>query len=135
MRRSVRRHRGLTLLELLVAFAIMAMSLGVLYRVMGGAARSVDDMEGYQQAVVLAQSILALRDAVPEGGWNQQGVSGRYHWQVTSAPYPTPVSGAGPQVPVLHEVGISIYWERGGRERRMDLQTLRPQRRPVQGAR
>ncbi|WP_440113808.1 PulJ/GspJ family protein [Acidovorax sp. BL-A-41-H1] len=30
-------QRGLTLLELLVAFAIMALSLGMLYRIMGGA--------------------------------------------------------------------------------------------------
>ncbi|OPH17317.1 general secretion pathway protein GspI, partial [Azospirillum brasilense] len=67
-----RRHRGqqgLTLLELLVAFAIMALALGMLYRAMGGSARSVADVDRYQRAVVLAQSLLALRDAVPEQGW------------------------------------------------------------------
>ncbi|WP_422848652.1 PulJ/GspJ family protein [Acidovorax sp. M14] len=123
------RHRqhGLTLLELLVAFAIMALSVGMIYRIMGGSARSVGDLEARERAVALAQSLLALRDTVPEGGLQQSGASGGYRWLIQSAPYNTGVSG--PSVVPLYELAIVITWEHGGRERNLQLTTLRPQRR------
>lgn len=126
--RAFKRQRGLTLLELLVAFAIMAMSLGLLYRVMGGSVRSAGDIERYQRAVVLAQSLLSLRDTVPEGGWQQSGESAGYLWQIQSVPYATGLSG--PNIPALHEVSISITWSEDRRPRSFDLTTLRPERKP-----
>lgn len=126
-------QRGLTLLELLVAFAIMALSLGMLYRIMGGGVRSAGDIERYQRAAVLAQSLLALRDTVPEGGWQQAGESAGYQWQIQSAPYSTGLSG--PTIPVLHEVGIAVTWGEGERLRSLNLTTLRPQRRPPEQVR
>lgn len=126
--RRPRGQRGLTLLELLVAFAIMALSLGMLYRAMGGSARSVADVDRYQRAVVLAQSLLSLRDTVPEQGWNQAGESGGYQWQIASAPFATDVKG--PNIPQLHEVSILITWSDGTRTRSFEVSTLRPQRRP-----
>ncbi|MDA8453508.1 prepilin-type N-terminal cleavage/methylation domain-containing protein [Acidovorax sp. GBBC 3334] len=127
MRGKGHGQRGLTLLELLVAFAIMALSLGMLYRAMGGSARSVADVDRYQRAVVLAQSLLALRDAVPEQGWNQAGDSAGYQWRIASAPYATEFNG--PNIPPLHEVSITISWSDGTRPRSFELSTLRPQRR------
>lgn len=133
MRARRKNQRGLTLLELLVAFAIMAMSLALLYRIMGGSARSVADIERYQHATVLAQSLLALRDTVPEGGWQQSGASAGYQWRIQSAPYDTGVTGPG--IPLLHEVALSIAWEEGGRERSLQLSTLRPLRKPPEQVR
>lgn len=126
-------QRGLTLLELLVAFSIMAMSVALLYRVMGSSARSVADIERHQRAAVLAQSLLSLRDTVPEGGWQQSGNTGGYQWRIQSAPYDTGVSG--PTIPVLYEVGISIAWADGGRQRNLDITTLRPLRKPPEPVR
>ncbi|WP_264371569.1 type IV pilus modification PilV family protein [Pulveribacter suum] len=118
----------MTLLELLVAFAILAMSLGLLYRIMGTSARGAGDIERYQGAVVLAQSLLSLRDTVPEGGWQQEGETAGYRWRVQSAPYATGV--AGPTVPPLYEVLVSITWFDGRQQRDLELATLRPQRKP-----
>lgn len=130
---SIRRQRGLTLLELLVAFAIMAISLSMLYRVMGASARSAGDVERYQLAVVLAQSLLSMRDAVPEEGWHQRGETAGYQWSIDSAPYDTGLSG--PTIPVLHEISFSIVWMEGNRQRRFEMTTLRPQRKPPETVR
>lgn len=129
MSREMQAQRGLTLLEMLVAFAIMALALGMLYRASGGAARAVGQIEQYQGAVVLAESLLSLRDAVPEQGWVQTGSSAGYVWTVTSAPFPASVGDLN--APPLHEIKIAISWEDGmGRLRQFELNTLRPQRKP-----
>lgn len=122
------KQRGLTLLELLVAFAIMALSIGMLYRVMGGSVRSVGDIDRYQRAVVLAQSLLSSRDAVPNGGWRQSGETAGYQWHVQSAPYMT--DKVGPSIPPLYEVSIAIAWMEGRSQRHLGLTTLRPERKP-----
>ena len=129
----MKRHQGFTLLELLVAFAIMALSLGMLYRASGSGARSVVDIEHYQRAVILGESLLALRDAVPEQGWNQTGESAGYNWRISSAPYATAITG--PNVPPLHEISIVITWADADRQRQFTLNTLRPQRKPPEPGR
>ena len=129
----MKRQQGFTLLELLVAFAIMALSLGMLYRASGSGARSVVDIEHYQRAVILGESLLALCDAVPEQGWNQTGESAGYNWRISSAPYATAITG--PNVPPLHEISIVITWADADRQRQFTLNTLRPQRKPPEPGR
>lgn len=128
-----RRHaaRGLSLLELLVAFAIMAMSLALIYRSLGGSARQAGDLALQEQAVMLAQSVLALRESVTSQGWNESGESPPFRWQVSSQPYPTGVSGA--QVVPLHQIDLTISWTDGSRQRQLQLQTLLPQRSLLPG--
>lgn len=123
----MKRQRGFSLLELLVAFAIMGLSLGMLYRATGSSARSIGDSAQYQQALVLAESLLTLRDSVPQEGWNEAGQHGVFGWRVQSTPYPTPVSQTHPVAARLHEVVFVVGWSEGERARQVELVTLLPQ--------
>ena len=128
------RQRGLSLLELLVAFVIMGIALGMLYKASGSSARSVGEVASYQRALSLAESLLAMRDAVPAEGWNEAGQTAQFSWKVNSQPYATPASQGNPAAPLLHAVNIVVQWNESDRLRQSDLQTLRPQRNIPAGA-
>ncbi len=124
---SRRRARGFTLLEVLVALAIMGMSLGLLFRAGGGALRDAGAIEHLQKAILVAESLSELHDSVPPQGWNEAGRSAGYAWQVTSVPYGDGAPDIG-RVP-LHEVRIAVAWDDGGRPRRFERTTLLPEHR------
>ena len=129
---KIAAQQGFTLLELLVAFAIMAISLGMLYRAVGSSAHSVGVIELQERALVLAESLLTLRDSVPPDGWNQAGESAGYRWHVTSTPYPTGVED--PKTPLLQEVHVDISWSDDGQTHHIELNTLKPQRKLPAGS-
>lgn len=133
MNRAPRRSAGFTLLEVVVALAIMAIALGVLYRAVGGSVRTVGDLSAYSRAVAIGESLLQMRDSVPAEGWNDAGQWEGFRWAVASAPY-EPGTGAG--VP-LYRVQVDVAWSDGLRERNFSLASLRPQQvvRPRAGER
>jgi general secretion pathway protein I len=124
MMRAPRRSAGFTLLEVVVALAIMAIALGVLYRAVGGGVRTVGDLSAYSRAAAVGESVLQSRDSVPAEGWNESGQWAGFRWSVASAPY-EPGSGSGGAP--LHRVQVDVAWSDGLRDRSFSLVSLRPQ--------
>jgi general secretion pathway protein I len=118
------RQAGFSLLEVMVALTILSISLGILYRVVGSGVRTVGDMSRYSHAVVIGESVLQMRDAVPPEGWHDAGEWEGFRWSVASAPY-EPAAGAAA---ALHRVQVDVYWAGGLREHGFSLVSLRPQR-------
>ena len=93
MRPALRRARGFSLLEILVAFAIAALALGMLDQVTGNNARQAGGLGQQERAMLLAESLLAAHATVPP-----QGIADTAQpkcWQPRHAPYcasPTPSS-------------------------------------------
>ncbi len=80
---TYRKQRGFSLLEILVAFSILAFSLGVLFQIYSRGANVTALSRDYSRALIVAQSQLAMVDLedglVPgiEAGVTMEGIT----WQ------------------------------------------------------
>lgn len=108
------RERGFTLLEVLVAFAILAFTLAASYGVFSDASRSVAAGERYGTALALAENRLAEVDAAsPDAIWDGAGEYGEiYRWQVETRALPDSVAESVRLMPVI--VSVSVTWPDGG---------------------
>lgn len=127
--RTTEPQGGFTLLEVLVAFSILVLTLGVLLEVFGGGLRAAGVAAEYTRATELARSTLAavgiehpLDVGVQSGNHDD-----RYRWEVHVEPYleadeePPPV-----RVPVtLYRVRVDVFWGDGAKERQFSLSSLR----------
>jgi general secretion pathway protein I len=118
------RASGFSLLELVVALAIMSIALGVFYRAVGGGVRTVGDLSAYSRAIAIAESLLQTRDTVKAEGWHETGAWTGFRWVVASTPYEPAAGGAV----AVHRVQVDVVWADGMRERSVSLVSLRPQR-------
>ncbi|SMF96957.1 general secretion pathway protein I [Methylomagnum ishizawai] len=124
--RIERGQRGFSLIEILVAFSIMALTLGVLLRIFGGAGRIAATADEYSRAIVVAESMFAgLGIETPlEPGETQGEIGEAYHWTLKVEPYPF----EGENVNIGFKpywVTLSIEWGDENDPRAFDLTTLR----------
>lgn len=123
------RQKGFSLLELMVAFTIMAMSLGLIYKAMGGNARAAAELGTRQQALMLADSLLQTRESVTRQGWSETGTHGPYTWQVRTELF----NAASAEIPSMHQLTVVVNWTDGAATRQIVAQTLLPERKPYPG--
>ena len=78
-----RQQRGFTLIEVLVAFMILTLSLTVIFRIFSGGLRNIALSEDYARAVLVAESQLSaigvsepLEHGVTSGEWDT-----RFRWE------------------------------------------------------
>ncbi len=120
--RSQSSGKGFSLLEMLVALAILGLALGALYRGAAGATRNVGADEKYAYGVELARSVLANHSRVPAGGVNEGGeTEGEYRWYARSSPALALGQEGGA---ALHEIEVGVNWVDGARRRAVVLHSV-----------
>ncbi|MFT6288955.1 MAG: general secretion pathway protein I [Alcanivorax sp.] len=121
--KSSRPARGFSLLEMMVAIAILGLSLGALYQSASGATRNVRMDERYAYGVELARSLLASNARVPAAGLSQQGeTAGGFSWRASSHPIPERRGGNVPAS--LQNIEVAVSWMDGGRPREVVLHSV-----------
>jgi general secretion pathway protein I len=130
------RARGFSLLEVLVAFVILALVGTALFQLFGGALNNASAADDYSRAVLLAESRLAdtAVEGLPlrEGGDQGTTEDGKYSWTTRVEAYLPPGTTAdqermGQSSPVrLWRISVTVSWPGVlGNQRSLSLATVR----------
>ncbi len=122
-----RACRGFSLLEVLVAFVILALVLAVLMRIFSGGLRNIGAAEGYSQAVAIAESKLAAIGVdAPLAEGTSADKENAYSWQVAvqREEAGTPAL-EGVQPVELYRIEVTVTWGEAPAARSVRFVTLR----------
>ena len=111
--RSSSSARGFTLIEVLVAFAILALTLAALMQVFTAGLRSSDAVDRHLMATMLARSVLDdLGAEIPIAAGERSGeIEQGYRWIVRIQPSATiPSVAIADWVQTLYEIQVEITW-------------------------
>jgi general secretion pathway protein I len=122
------RQRGMTLLEVLVAFVVLSLTLSVIMQIFSGGIRNAHMADGYSRAVFLAESKLASVGAdVPLTIGETSGqASSDMRWRVQVTPAEDAARADRMQMrALLLNVVVEVEWAEDGKARRIALATMR----------
>jgi general secretion pathway protein I len=133
MRSADKSHRaGFTLIEVLIALAIVGMALVAVAAVFSNGLVGHETAADAEAALALAEERLATAEATAalQPGISNGQFVGRFAWQTVIAPYEDGSEAAGQilpakNVPPLYRVAVSVAWHDGHRSRQLSLSTLR----------
>jgi general secretion pathway protein I len=139
----VKRQRGFSLLEVILAFSLLAVALGILLAILSGGLAQVKNSGDASVATLHAQSLLAelgALDPITPGSRGGELDDGRYRWEmrIDEVEDPAPVALAGIGVdaidsvglqlasaPVLYRVQVDVAWGEDDYARSLRFVTLR----------
>ena len=117
------KARGFTLIEVLVAFTILSVSVGALLVAFSGGVRNSVLTRDYTQAVIIAESRL-VETGITHGLSQEdmiEGSDGEYSWKKVIKPLDKEPFGPWQ----LYEVTVSVTWKTLNGDRSLQLQSLR----------
>ena len=121
-------QRGFTLLEVLVAFVLLSLTLGVILQVFSGGLRNATAAGHYATAAIMADSMLARvgRELPLEEG-ESSGEDGIYRWRLKIEPYQNDTElnqTAAGRYP-LYQIILRIQWQYGAQQPELQFNTYR----------
>lgn len=137
-RRTLNNRGGFTLIEILVAVTILAVTISSLYRVFGGTLYTIKTAEGYARATVLAERMMneilyeneSFAPETSNGGFEGNE---RFKWESEIEEYVAPIGRAEEDTIynnqlgdiVTYKVSVKVAWMEGQKEQRLELATLK----------
>jgi len=118
---------GFSLLEVIVALAIMAMGFVTVLQLFSGSIRSLSLSEQYLKGTTLAHSKLGelevnnYRVTAFEGIFPDEK---NYRWQLQISPHTSPLNSKENNIQ-LSEVTLNVLWEDAGKTRDIEMSTLK----------
>jgi general secretion pathway protein I len=138
-KQQITDQEGFSLLEILVAFSIMALSIGILLSIFSKGIHTATLSEEYTTAVQIAESLLAkvgTANELVEGQFHGTQFE-KYQWTITNYPYDifqqhnielgTKSAFKNPPKVVVFQVIVKVAWSDSGdeNERYIELNTLK----------
>lgn len=124
--------RGYTLIEVVVAFALLALALSLLLGAMTNATRQVRLSDEYGRAALHAQSLLdqaGVGEALTPGHRQGQLEDGRYRWELDVSPWRDPTAPPKQEqllgAPQLMQLDLVLRWGDGGPRQTLAIHSLR----------
>lgn len=124
------RQHGFTLLEVIIAFGVLALALTLLLGTLSGASRQMRDADLAARAALHAQSLLdelGVGERLQPGHRSGQFEDGRYRWELQVEPWQDPDAGPlrDPGAPRLLRLALQVRWGQAGPRQRLDIESLR----------
>ena len=127
---QVNKQQGFSLLEILIAFSILALSLGILLKIFSAGVNTAVVAEDYTAAVQIAESLMAKTGVETPLQANQaSGLENeKYHWLVEVSPFEFNPENVDPTAitAVLFKVKVIVSWgDDNANDRQIELTTLK----------
>ena len=121
------RTAGFTLLEALVALAVVGLALAAIAGVFSNALMGHETASDADVALALAEERLALAGATLRPGANSGTFGERFAWQTTVSRYDDAdkTADVATAMPRLYRIAVSVAWQDGHHNRLLALSTLR----------
>jgi general secretion pathway protein I len=118
--------RGFTLIEVLVALAVLAIAFGGAFQALSGGIEWLDRDRNSQRAVLLGQSLLGRveHDIPLRDGENTGRAPGGFSWRVEMTPWGDAENTPSGRL-IGYKVAVTIGWTERRQTRRLRFDTLR----------
>lgn len=116
------KQQGFSLLELLVAFSLMSVSLVILFQLYAKGQQVIRLGQDFNVATSIAESLIAQATYQASGTQQSGTTEKQFQWQLTIQP----INGSASSKLPLQEVSADVSWQRSGKPYQIHLSTLVP---------